>query len=112
MHSFVCLAYLEEAQRLVLDLERALHATMDAQRDAGAPGGLPDVVENVVAVLNRAVLDVAIACGFASTSHFTKCYRERYHCTPTEERQSYFWAQGGRKPARAAVAPARIVTAP
>jgi len=49
---------LEEAQRLVLDLERALHATMDAQRDAGAPGGLPDVVENVVAVLNRAVLDV------------------------------------------------------
>jgi transcriptional regulator GlxA family with amidase domain len=61
---------------------------------------------------NRAVLDVAIACGFASTSHFTKCYRERYNCTPTEERQSYFWAQGGRKPARAAVAPARAVTAP
>jgi transcriptional regulator GlxA family with amidase domain len=48
---------------------------------------------------NRAVLDVAIACGFASTSHFTKCYRERYGCTPTEERQSYFWAQGPRKAA-------------
>ncbi|GGE93907.1 GlxA family transcriptional regulator [Stappia taiwanensis] len=46
---------------------------------------------------SRAVLDVAIACGFASTSHFTKCYRERYHCTPTEERQSYFWAQGERR---------------
>ena len=46
---------------------------------------------------NRAVLDVAIACGFASTSHFTKCYRERYGCTPTEERQSYFWAQTPRK---------------
>ncbi|WP_349360953.1 GlxA family transcriptional regulator [Stappia sp.] len=49
---------------------------------------------------NRAVLDVAIACGFASTSHFTKCYRERYGCTPTEERQSYFWAHGARKGAR------------
>ena len=47
---------------------------------------------------NRAVLDVAIACGFASTSHFTKCYRERYSCTPTEERQSYFWAPAPRKP--------------
>lgn len=46
---------------------------------------------------NRAVLDVAIACGFASTSHFTKCYRERYGVTPTEERQSYFWAQGSRR---------------
>jgi transcriptional regulator GlxA family with amidase domain len=38
------------------------------------------------------VLDVALACGFASTSHFTKCYRERFLCTPTEERQSYQWA--------------------
>lgn len=48
---------------------------------------------------NRAVLDVAIACGFASTSHFTKCYRERYGCTPTEERHSYFWTQGARRKA-------------
>ncbi|MCC4246988.1 GlxA family transcriptional regulator [Stappia indica] len=57
---------------------------------------------------NRPVLDVAIACGFASTSHFTKCYRERYSCTPTEERQSYFWAQGGRKQAARIVAPAQL----
>ncbi|MBA5779350.1 GlxA family transcriptional regulator [Stappia sp. F7233] len=48
---------------------------------------------------NRAVLDVAIACGFASTSHFTKCYRERYSCTPTEERHSYFWTQGAKRKA-------------
>jgi len=41
---------------------------------------------------SRPVLDVALACGFASTSHFTKCYRERFLCTPTEERQSYQWA--------------------
>lgn len=46
------------------------------------------------------VLDVAIACGFASTSHFTKCYRERFSCTPTEERQSYQW--GRAKPGETA----------
>ena len=46
----------------------------------------------------RPVLDVALACGFASTSHFTKCYRERYNCTPTEERQLYQWGQGGSRP--------------
>ncbi len=39
---------------------------------------------------SHSILDVATACGFVSTSHFTKCYRNRYHCTPTEERNSYF----------------------
>jgi transcriptional regulator GlxA family with amidase domain len=32
------------------------------------------------------VLDVALACGFVSASHFSKCYREHYHKTPREER--------------------------
>ena len=39
---------------------------------------------------SHSILDVAMACGFVSTSHFTKCYRNRYHCTPKEERNSYF----------------------
>jgi transcriptional regulator GlxA family with amidase domain len=33
------------------------------------------------------VLDVALACGFVSASHFSKCYREFFRCTPREERQ-------------------------
>ncbi|MDX1400596.1 MAG: GlxA family transcriptional regulator [Kiloniellales bacterium] len=33
------------------------------------------------------VLDVALACGFVSASHFSKCYREFYTRTPREERQ-------------------------
>ncbi len=33
------------------------------------------------------VLDVALACGFVSASHFSKCYREFFHRTPREERQ-------------------------
>ena len=34
------------------------------------------------------VLDVALACGFVSASHFSKCYREFFFKTPREERQS------------------------
>ena len=33
------------------------------------------------------VLDVALACGFVSASHFSKCYREFFHKTPREERR-------------------------
>ena len=33
------------------------------------------------------VLDVALACGFVSASHFSKCYREFFARTPREERQ-------------------------
>ena len=32
------------------------------------------------------VLDVALACGFVSASHFSKCYRESFNKTPREER--------------------------
>lgn len=33
------------------------------------------------------ILDVALACGFVSASHFSKCYREFFHRTPSEERR-------------------------
>ena len=36
---------------------------------------------------NMSVIDVALACGFVSASHFSKCYREFFHRTPREERQ-------------------------
>ena len=32
------------------------------------------------------MIDVAMACGFDSASHFSKCYRQRYGSTPHEER--------------------------
>jgi transcriptional regulator GlxA family with amidase domain len=41
------------------------------------------------ALLNQtslSVLDVALACGFVSASHFSKCYREFFAKTPREER--------------------------
>ncbi|MEJ8476101.1 GlxA family transcriptional regulator [Roseibium algae] len=50
-----------------------------------------DTARDLLRRTGRPVLDVALACGFASTSHFTKCYRERFGFTPTEERHSYQW---------------------
>ena len=32
------------------------------------------------------VIDVALACGFVSASHFSKCYRDFFSRTPRRER--------------------------
>jgi transcriptional regulator GlxA family with amidase domain len=32
------------------------------------------------------VIDVALACGFVSASHFSKCYRDFFGRTPRRER--------------------------
>ena len=37
---------------------------------------------------SMSILSVALACGFVSASHFSKCYREYYHHTPRAERSS------------------------
>ena len=37
------------------------------------------------------VLDVALTCGFVSASHFSKCYREHFGWTPSDERRSLAW---------------------
>lgn len=46
------------------------------------------------------ILNVALACGFVSASHFSKCYREFFHKMPREERQ-----QSGRAPQSASDQP-------
>ena len=35
---------------------------------------------------NMPVIDVALACGFVSASHFSKCYRDFFGKTPRRER--------------------------
>lgn len=35
---------------------------------------------------SMSILSIALACGFVSASHFSKCYREAYGCTPRAER--------------------------
>ncbi|MDZ7840333.1 MAG: GlxA family transcriptional regulator [Gammaproteobacteria bacterium] len=45
---------------------------------------------------NLSILSTSIAAGFASQSHFTKCYRTRYQRTPKQERSRFFGEDPGR----------------
>ncbi|CUH41505.1 GlxA family transcriptional regulator [Ruegeria atlantica] len=47
---------------------------------------------NLLMQTDMSVINVALACGFASPSHFSKCYRSHYNTTPYRERG----AQSGR----------------
>ncbi|MBL3568424.1 GlxA family transcriptional regulator [Rhodovulum visakhapatnamense] len=47
---------------------------------------------NLLMQTDMSVINVALACGFASPSHFSKCYRAHYDTTPYRERGS----RGGR----------------
>lgn len=44
---------------------------------------------NLLMQTDMAVIDVAVACGFGSPSHFSKCYRSTYGTTPYRERVSH-----------------------
>ena len=46
-----------------------------------------DKARQLLQQTDMTVLDVALACGFVSASHFSKCYRERFVRTPRAERQ-------------------------
>jgi transcriptional regulator GlxA family with amidase domain len=43
---------------------------------------------NLLMQTDMSVINVALACGFASPSHFSKCYRTHYATTPYRERGS------------------------
>ena len=43
---------------------------------------------NLLMQTDMSVINVALACGFASPSHFSKCYRAHYATTPYRERGS------------------------
>ncbi|MEM7438539.1 MAG: GlxA family transcriptional regulator [Pseudomonadota bacterium] len=43
---------------------------------------------NLLMQTDMSVINVALACGFASPSHFSKCYRAQYDTTPYRERGS------------------------
>ena len=44
---------------------------------------------NLLMQTEMSVINVALACGFASPSHFSKCYRAQYDTTPYRERGSH-----------------------
>ncbi len=53
---------------------------------------------NLLMQTDMSVINVALACGFASPSHFSKCYRAHYATTPYRERGSH-----GALPARLSI---------
>ena len=44
---------------------------------------------NLLMQTDMTVINVALACGFASPSHFSKCYRSHYDTTPYRERGTH-----------------------
>jgi transcriptional regulator GlxA family with amidase domain len=44
---------------------------------------------NLLMQTDMSVINVALACGFASPSHFSKCYRSHYDTTPYRERGTH-----------------------
>jgi len=44
---------------------------------------------NLLMQTDMTVINVALACGFSSPSHFSKCYRAHYNTTPYRERGSH-----------------------
>ncbi|MCB2093419.1 MAG: GlxA family transcriptional regulator [Rhodobacteraceae bacterium] len=44
---------------------------------------------NLLMQTEMSVINVALACGFTSPSHFSKCYRAHYRTTPYRERGSH-----------------------
>ena len=44
---------------------------------------------NLLMQTDMSVINVALACGFASPSHFSKCYRAHYSITPYRERGAH-----------------------
>nr|WP_238529706.1 GlxA family transcriptional regulator [Pseudooceanicola batsensis] len=44
---------------------------------------------NLLMQTDMSVINVALACGFSSPSHFSKCYRAQYETTPYRERGSH-----------------------
>ncbi|RMH42096.1 MAG: GlxA family transcriptional regulator [Alphaproteobacteria bacterium] len=51
---------------------------------------------NLLMQTDMSVINVALACGFASPSHFSKCYRAHYGTTPYRERGAKAAAPVGR----------------
>ncbi|MCB5410075.1 GlxA family transcriptional regulator [Pseudogemmobacter faecipullorum] len=57
---------------------------------------------NLLMQTDMSVINVALACGFTSPSHFSKCYRSHYSTTPYRERGTQSGPGGGPGSAPAA----------
>ena len=58
---------------------------------------------NLLMQTDMSVINVALACGFASPSHFSKCYRAHYSTTPYRERGTTGGGPQGSGPLRLSI---------
>lgn len=45
-----------------------------------------DRAKQLVEVTSKPIIDIALACGFVSAAHFSKCFRLQYGCSPKQTR--------------------------
>jgi transcriptional regulator GlxA family with amidase domain len=56
-----------------------------------------DKARELLLQTSKPILDVAVACGFASASHFSRCYRSAYGHKPSDERAAALGGGGDHK---------------
>ena len=61
---------------------------LSAQDASASADSLFNMLDEITVVSE--VIDVAVAAGFVSHAHFSKCYRQLFDVTPTEERRRAF----------------------
>jgi transcriptional regulator GlxA family with amidase domain len=47
---------------------------------------------------SKSVVQISLACGFASAAHFSNAYRDRFGVTPREERRNWIEKHSGQAP--------------
>ncbi|MEF0943653.1 GlxA family transcriptional regulator [Rhizobium sp. BR 362] len=56
-----------------------------------------DRARQLIKATNKPIVDIAVACGFVSATHFSKCYRLLYGCSPQQTRLESMKTIGVRK---------------
>lgn len=57
-----------------------------------------DQARRLLQQTSMSIMEVSIACGFESASHFSRAYRARFDAPPSRDREALQGASGGRPP--------------
>jgi AraC family transcriptional regulator, glycine betaine-responsive activator len=83
-----CADLAEDVGLSTRQLERLFHKYLKRPPTRYYLGLRLDRARFLLSQTSMPVLTVALACGFVSASHFSKCYREHFSRTPSEERMA------------------------
>ena len=112
------LSFAELAEQVGLSprqLERLFRKHLDRSPTRYYLGLRLDRARFLLLQTSLSILNVALTCGFVSASHFSKCYRDHFGWTPSDERRSLNWwdrqdegtllSPDGEAPAHAIIGP-------